>query len=152
MTGRRLLLTLFVEVAVSVKNAATIQAVFEECCEATGDTLIGHRQYDDVGEVLLVVLLAQETHVNKHVPVLIQALQQRIILSYQFERMQLIAIRCCTSDHIHDIMQGFPLHSNESWFPALADPSLVYLCIRGPAMHPGQAHRLNEQEMDYHYL
>ena len=149
---RRRSLALLVHVAIPADNAESIQAVFEQCCRGAGDIVIGRRLYEDVGELLLVVLLEQEIHIDKHVPILVQALQQRIILSYQFEYAQLVTLRCNeASDNIRDIMRDFPLQSNESWFPAINDAHIVYLCIRSLSMLPDQESWLHEHKIEYQH-
>ena len=146
-------MTLLVHVAIPADNAENIQAAFEQCCEKSGDKIIGRRMYEDVGELLLVVRLEQEAHIDKHVPVLVQALQQRIILSYQFEYAQIVTLQCCLpACDIRDKIRAFPLQSNESWFPAIHDTRMLYICIRSARLHPVQEQWLSEQEIDYRYV
>ena len=145
-------MALLVHIAVPADNAESIHAVFERCCRDAGDILIGRRLYEDVGELLLVVLLEQEIHADKHVPILVQALQQRIILSYQFEYAYLVTLQCDeTAGSMRDIMQDFPLQSNESWFPAINDAHIIFLCIRSRSMLPDQEHWFREHKIAYHY-
>lgn len=68
MKGQRMLV--LIHVGVSLGNADTIEEEIKQCCAQTGDHPIGRRVYEEVGEVLLVVLLVRSCHLSTHVQVL----------------------------------------------------------------------------------
>jgi hypothetical protein len=140
---------LLIHVAVAVDNTQSVQSAVNNCCEETGDIPIGRRYYEDVGEMLLVVQLINDLHLSKHVKVLSQALHQRAILSFQFEHTHLVTVHCQPSLRILDVMHDFPLSAGESWFPAIADEQMGYLCTRGEEMKSDQVLWFEEHQLDY---
>ncbi|GAC1370689.1 MAG: hypothetical protein NVSMB44_37910 [Ktedonobacteraceae bacterium] len=126
--------------------------MIENCCSETGDTPIGRRVYDDAHEVLLVVRLVQNYNVSKHTPVLSQALQRNLILSFQIEMTNLVTVQCSTPFNIRNFMQGFPLHPNDSWFPAITSLQQAYVCTRNLILCPDQEHWFERYHLIYKYI
>ena len=145
-------MAILIHVGVPLSNIDAVQAEIKRCCAETGDIPIGRRFYKDVEEELLVVQLIEDFNVSKHTKVLNQALQQSIILSFQFERTNLITVKSSGPSDIYELMTTFPLQPNDSWFPSIADPQMVYFCTKSTLLTQKQTTWLEKQHLDYQYL
>lgn len=143
---------LLIHVDVPLVNIDMIQSQIQRCCAELGDQLIGRRVYDEFAEVLLVIQLERDKHYYQHVKVLNTALQQRQILSFQSENVNLILVQCHPPQHIRDDMSRFPLQPNESWFPSIADEQTAYLCVQSFLLRWDQENWMEGQHLDYQYI
>jgi hypothetical protein len=144
-------MTTLIHIAVLITNEELVRNTVVNCCSETGDTLIGQRVYEEVGEVLLVVRLVQNYNVTKHIPILSQALQRELILSFQIEMINLVRVECPAPLDIRHQVQDFPLQPNESWFPAVESEQMAYICTRGLLLQPSQEQWLEGHHLDYTY-
>ncbi len=145
-------MTTLIHIAVLVANEELVQNTVANCCSETGDVLIGQRVYKEVGEVLLVVRLMQDYNVTKHIPILSQALQSKLILSLQIEMMNLVRVECSEPLDIRHLVHGFPLQPNESWFPSIESKQMAYICTRSLLLQPSQEHWLEKYHLTYTYV
>lgn len=146
-------MNILIYIAVPIENEQTLCAELKRCCAETGDQLIGHRVYEDVGEVLFVVCLAHQYVLTKHIHILNQALQAQLILSFQPEKAQVMMI--CSQGNVlapHNIaalLKGFPLRPSESWFPAIDDSEKAYLCTNTRKLNQQQIAWLESRHLTY---
>ena len=140
---------ILVEVTVPDAHAEEVQQVIEQCCQQTGDTLLGRRHYPDIGELFLVVQLRGEEQVSEHLPVLRQALQQKLILCFTCTQATLVKV---TSSHIFSSIESFPLSVGDSWVPSAQEPDTVYLAINRLMLTPSQAAWLHLYEVEWSYV
>ncbi len=145
-------MTALIHIAVSVANEDIVGNTVVNCCSETGDIPIGRRVYEEFDEVLIVVRLVQEYNVSKHIPILSEALQQKLVLSFQIEMTNLVAVQCPPPADIRSFIQDFPLHSSESWFPAIKAPQLAYICTRSLLLQPDQERWFERYHLDYKYI
>ncbi len=145
-------MTTLIHIAVLVANEELVKNTVVNCCSETGDALIGQRVYEEVGEELLVVRLVQDYNVTKHIPILSQALQSKLILSFQIEMINLVRVECPAPLDIRHLIQDFPLQPNESWFPAIESEQTAYICTRGLLLQPSQELWLERHHLDYTYV
>jgi hypothetical protein len=145
-------MTTLIHIAVLVANEELVKDTVVNCCSETGDTLIGQRVYAEVDEVLLVVRLTQDYNVTKHIPILSQALQSKLILSFQIETTNLVRVECPAPLDIRDFVQDFPLQPNESWFPAIESKQMAYMCTRSLLLQPAQERWLERVHLSYLYV
>jgi hypothetical protein len=73
-----------IEVVTPGSTVDAVYPVLSQCCAQGGDVLLGRRDDSPTGEVLAVVRLTDDTHVTQHLPILVQALEQGVLLSFQF--------------------------------------------------------------------
>ncbi len=145
-------MTTIIHIAVPATNEDLVGNTVVNCCSETGDIPIGRRVYEEFGEVLIVVRLIQDYNVSKHVPILSEALQGKLILSFQIEMTNLVAVHCPPPTDIRSFTQNFPLHSSESWFPAIKSPQMAYICTRSLILQPDQESWFERYHLDYKYI
>jgi hypothetical protein len=143
---------LLIHIDVPLPNIDLIRPQVEQCCQEVGDRLIGHRIYEDVGEVLLVACLSHDEHFIHHIKLLNAAFHRHLILSFQSEHTNLIRVSCPPPGDIRSIMRGFPLLDSDSWFPAIDDGQIAYVSTHGILLKTGQEQWMEEQGLDYHYV
>lgn len=145
-------MTTLIHIAVPITNEELVRGTVVNCCSETGDIPIGQRVYEEVGEELLVVRLVQDYNVAKHIPILSQALQSKLILSFQIEMTNLVRVECSAPLDIRSLVQGFPLQPNESWFPSIESEQIAYLCTRSLILQPSQERWLERYHLEYTYM
>jgi hypothetical protein len=127
-----------VEIVCSVSQEEFAQASVEAFCKATGGLLIGRCVIEETHEPLLIVRLTLTASVSKQATALNQARQHNISFD--------------PSVNLREQMQNFPLHLDESWFPAIHDPDQAYVCMRGPLMSAKQAAWLLAHEVKWAFV
>ncbi len=146
-------MAILIHVAVSLDKADVVETELKRCCADIGDEVLGKRIYDEVEEVLFVVRLYQDNHLSQHIKVLNQYLQSQQLLSFQFEHTNLIRVQGNPIESgIRSAMIEFPLQPNESWFPSITEPQMLYLCTRNILIKPEQAQWLTSHQAAYQYL
>ncbi len=115
---------LLIEVVVPLSLACVVEATFVQCCAETKDEFLGRKEYREIGEMLLVVRLTQESNYSLHIPTLTKALRQQAILSYQFVQGHVVKL---SSKNLFEQMCGFPLAMGDSWIPSAHDLHTAYL-------------------------
>lgn len=145
-------MTTLIHIAVPLANEEPVRSTVVNCCSETGDIPIGQRVYKEVSEELLVVRLVQDYNITKHIPILSQALQRKLILSFQIEMTNLVQVQCSAPLNIRSLVQNFPLQPNESWFPAIEPEQVAYICTRSLILQPLQEHWLESHHLDYKYV
>jgi hypothetical protein len=142
-------MAVLVEIVCSVSQEELAQASVEAFCKATGGLLIGRRVIEETHEPLLIVWLTLAISVSKQATALNQARQHNIIESFRYVTCDLVQISFDPSVNLREQMQNFPLHLDESWFPAIHDPDQAYVCMRGPLMSAKQAAWLLAHEVKW---
>ena len=145
-------MTTLIHIAVLVANEEIVRNTVVNCCSETGDALIGQRVYEEVGEVLLVVRLMEDYNVAKHIPILSQALQRKLILSFQIEMTNLVRVESTAPLNIRHLVQDFPLQPNESWFPSIESDQMAYVCTRSLILQPSQERWIERYHLEYTYM
>ncbi|HTK09561.1 MAG TPA: hypothetical protein VL485_20495 [Ktedonobacteraceae bacterium] len=139
-----------IEVAVSRDKAQDVAPVLMQCCAQTGDRLLGGRVDTETEEVVFLVQLTQDPHLSAHLPVLSGALQQGLIVAFQFAQGSVLKL---TAPHVDEHVHQFPLSFGDSWVPGLQNVEDIYLCIARPLLTARQAAWLHLQEnMHWEYV
>ena len=145
-------MTVLIEIVCSVSQEEFAQAAVEAFCKATGGLLIGRRVIEETHELLLMVRLPQTASVSNQATALNQARQQNIIESFRYVTRDLVQISFDPSENLREQMRNFPLHPDESWFPAIHDPDQAYVCMRGPLMSAKQAAWLLAHKVKWEFV
>ena len=139
-----------IEVVMPGSAVDAVYPVLSQCCAQGGDVLLGRREDSPTGEVLAVVRLTDDTHVSNHLPILVQALEQRALLSFQFVQGCLVKL---AAPGIGEYMTHFPFSLGDVWIPALNDERSVYLCLHRHLLTAQQAAwLLAHPEVTWSYL
>jgi hypothetical protein len=145
-------MTVLIEIVCSVSQEEFAQAAVEAFCKATGGLLIGRRVIEEVQELLLMVRFTLAVSVSQQATVLNQARQQNIIASFRYVTCDLVQISFDPPVNLREQMRNFPLHLDESWFPAIHDLDQAYVCMRRPLMSAKQAAWLLAHEVTWAFV
>lgn len=140
---------ILVEVTVPDAHAEEVEQVIGQCCQHTGDRLLGRRHYPDVGELFLVVQLLGEEHVSEHLPVLRQALQQKLISCFTCTQASLVKV---SSPSIFSSIEHFPLALGDSWVPSAHASDTAYLVLHRFLLSAAQAAWVHLHRVEWSYL
>ncbi len=133
--------TNIIEVGLPTANLATVQPVFAQCLQETGDLLIGCQMHDDL--TLLVVRLMGD-NLRLHLMVLDPAFRNEQVDSFQIVSCYLFKI-VFKHEQVEEIMRHFPLHMGESWFTAADAKDVAYLCLNKPQPRRDQTRWLTDE-------
>ena len=145
-------MTILIEIVCSVAQEKPVKATLEAICKETGDLLIGRCANERTHEVLLVVQLLNSTSMSRHTTDLSHALQQRDIASFRFVSSNLLKISVEPPLDLREQMRDFPSPTGESWFPAIHNPHLAYVCLIRPLMQTDQAAWLLRRQVGWAYI
>jgi hypothetical protein len=134
-------------IGLAAKNAADIESFLEQQCGMYSDGLLGKQIYETIDEVLFVVQLADEEHINYHLPLLTNALRAHSIRSFEVEEMLLLQVSSMDEAPPAIILSGFPLLEGESWFPARKERQHAYLSLHESGLNAVQAHWLQDHQL-----
>ncbi|HEX6479988.1 MAG TPA: hypothetical protein VF043_14190 [Ktedonobacteraceae bacterium] len=145
-------MAVLIEIVCSVSQEESARAAAEAFCKATGGLLIGRRVIEETHELLHMVRLTLAVSVSKQTTALNQARQQHIIESFRYVTCDLVQISFDPPVNLREQMRNFPLHLDESWFPAIHDPDQAYVCMHRPLMSAKQAAWLLAHEVKWTFV
>ena len=140
---------IIVEVTVPGSHAADVVQVMEQCCQETGDRLIGRRHYPEIDEIFLVVQLLDEEHISEHLPVLRHALHQKLISCFTCTQATLVKV---SSPSIASSIESFPLALGDSWVPSAHASDTAYLVLHRFLLSAAQAAWVHLHEVEWTYV
>ena len=115
-----------IEVVIPGSTVDAVYPLLTQRCAEAGDLLLGRKDFSEIGEILGVVRLTDDSHASKHLTVLTEALEQKAIVSFQFVQGCLVK---ASAPGIQEQIANFPLSLGDVWIPAAKDEQSVYLCL-----------------------
>ena len=137
-----------IEVVLPPSTVDAVYPVLVQCCIEAGDVLLGRRADPHTEEVLGVVHLTDDRHVSKHLPILMQALEQKALLSFQFVQGCLVKV---AAPGIGVQMAHFPFSLGDTWIPSLNNERSVYLCLHRRLLTAQQSAWLLSHQVTWSY-
>jgi|SRR5579884_1161693 len=128
---RRPTMTVLAEIVGPIAQEKAIQTAVEAFCKAVDGELIGRRVNE---KTRFIVRLPHTIDIGKNRTPLNQAFNRHIIESFRYRNGDLVQITFERPVNLQEQMETFPLRPDEIWFPAIDDPSQVYVCLSKPLM------------------
>ena len=141
---------IFIDIMVSKMLAAEVEPLLARCCSQTGDFLLGRKIIQDIKVVRFLVGLSEDPHISIHLPILSEALCNKMIISFHFAHGSILRL---SSPTIDKQLPYFPFTFGDFWLMDIHSEKDVYLCVPRGLLNGQQAAWLQlRRDINWEYL